>query len=354
MLNMKSLKARQSIRPQILEEAAGWLVEFRAGNPDASQYRSFDAWLRTSPEHVRAYLILVPHWENESFAELDSQPSPEALIKLARVPEDNIVRLNREGREGASAKPTSRVRRFAVAATLLSLGIAGFSAFSAWRNPVYATAIGEQTTVNLPDGTTVNLNSRTRIKLRYSEHERRIELQQGQALFQVAKDAQRPFVVATDATQIRAVGTQFDIYKKSNTIVVTVVEGSVAVGARDSGMEEGRAGQATVLEAGQQLIVDPKTSTGAAGTATQVNVKAATAWIQHRVIFSATPLAEVAEEFNRYNTRQLIVDDTAELQDFRINGIFSSASPTSLLAFLREQPGIVITESGEHIRVSKK
>jgi transmembrane sensor len=377
MLIMKRRQARQPIRQQVLEEAAGWLVEFRAGDPDSSERRRFDDWLRTSPEHVRAYLTLLPVWENERFGEFDSQSSPDALIQLARVQDDNIVRFDPELREKANLQPRSRARRFAAAAALLAVGIAGFSAFSAWRNPVYATDIGEQTTVNLPDGTTVNLNSRTRIKLRYSDRERRIELQQGQALFQVAKDAQRPFIVATGATQIHAVGTQFDIYKKSTATVVTVVEGRVAVstgstfatsqdqeGTRGAGMEDGLAGRGTLLEAGQQLIVDPGIGTvpafgesrqsGSSAAPMRVNVKTATAWVQHRLIFSATPLTEVAEEFNRYNTRQLIIDDTPELRNFHINGIFSSASPAALLEFLREQPGMVVTESGEDIRVSNK
>jgi transmembrane sensor len=372
---MPNLEAKPCIRPQVLEEAAGWLIEFRAGDPGSTERRSFDAWLRASPEHVRAYLILLPIWESNQFSELPDAPSVDTLIQWARLPDDNIVSLSSAGARVEASQPacrgTSKVRktwRMAATASLLVACCVGYWAFSTWRHPVYATGIGEQTVVTLSDGTTVNLNVRTRIKLRYSDHERRIELQHGQALFQVAKDTQRPFIVSADATKIRAVGTQFDIYRKSTGTVVTVVEGRVAVLSSSPGM----GGGGTLLSAGEQLTVVPVAPKSRASTAfenqasqssrtshpsrtpTRVNVKTATAWMQHRLIFSATPLIDVAEEFNRYNSRQLIIDDIPELQGFRINGVFSSADPTALLAFLSEQSSIAITESGKYIHVSRK
>src|SRR5690606_26847429 len=88
---------------------------------------------------------------------------------------------------------------------------------------------GEQRTVTLADGSVIELNARSRIKVRYADRERAIDLLQGQALFRVAKDPTKPFIVASGGTYVRAVGTQFDVYKKSVGTVVTVVEGRVAV-----------------------------------------------------------------------------------------------------------------------------
>src|SRR5258708_14766281 len=95
--------------------------------------------------------------------------------------------------------------------------------------PVYITALGEQRSIQFADGSTVELNSRSKISVKYSQQESDVDLLEGQAVFHVAHDVSRPFIVAVGATRVRAVGTQFDVYKKSNGTVVTVVEGRVAV-----------------------------------------------------------------------------------------------------------------------------
>mgnify|MGYP000435529277 CR=1 FL=1 len=83
------------------------------------------------------------------------------------------------------------------------------------------------------------------------------------------------------------------------------------------------------------------------------NVEAATAWTQQRLVFDYTPLTEVAEEFNRYNHRRLVIDDSG-LQTFHVSGSFSSTDPTLLLRFLRDQPGIMVSESAGEIRISRR
>ena len=96
--------------------------------------------------------------------------------------------------------------------------------------------MGEQRSIQFEDGSTVDLNSRSKIRVKYSKQERDVELIEGQALFHVAHDTSRPFIVAVGATRVRAVGTQFDVYKKSNGTVVTVVEGRVAVYSAPQGL----------------------------------------------------------------------------------------------------------------------
>src|SRR6202042_1786963 len=98
-----------------------------------------------------------------------------------------------------------------------------------FSSPIYATSLGEQRSIQFEDGSTVELNSRSKVRVKYSKQERDVELIEGQALFHVAHDVSRPFIVAVGPTRVRAVGTQFDVYKRSNGTVVTVVEGRVAV-----------------------------------------------------------------------------------------------------------------------------
>src|SRR5205807_1325966 len=106
----------------------------------------------------------------------------------------------------------------------------GFAGLGLWGRPqVYATAIGEQRSVVLKDGSMIQLNSRSRVEVRYTDHDRKIALKEGQALFTVARDTQRPFLVSAGDTAVRAVGTQFDVNRLETEIVVTVLEGKVAV-----------------------------------------------------------------------------------------------------------------------------
>jgi transmembrane sensor len=208
------------------------------------------------------------------------------------------------------------------------------------RVATYTTATGEQRSIVLADGSLVELNSRSKIQVRFSEQQRSVSLLDGQALFQVAKDRARPFVVASDGTTVRALGTQFDVYKKPNGTVVTVVEGRVAILRKRA---------AVYLGAGEQLIVTPMSEQKTA----HPNVASATAWTQRQLIFESASLSDVAQEFNRYNERQLVIEDS-NIHDFHISGVFSSTDPASLIRFLRQRPDVQVVETATEIRIAKK
>jgi transmembrane sensor len=106
---------------------------------------------------------------------------------------------------------------------------------------------------------------------------------------------------------------------------------------------------AILVSAGEQVTVTPFAVT----QPTPANVAVATAWTQRALVFDLTPLRDVAQEFNRYNVRQLIVSD-AKLEDFHVTGAFSSTNPASFLNFLRAQPGIIVEETDREIRIAKK
>lgn len=354
---------------QIFAEAGEWVVRHREGSLDAPSKRNFDAWLRESPHHVRAYLEMSSVWEN--LAALDPSWNISADKLIARAREDNNVYPLPEAPIGLSrgptlvAGPTRKWNLLALAASLV-VGIGIVSWLYLERN-VHATDVGEQRTIVLEDGSSVELNALSRINVRFSEEERSIILITGQALFRVAKDNSRPFVVASGKTQVRAVGTEFDVYQKSAGTLVTVVEGRVAVigdsnrsdwATRDAmarrakapdGMRGANVSSAVLVSAGQQILVGPGSRT-APQTA---NVEAATAWTQQRLVFESTPLAEVVEEFNRYNRRPLIIED-AVLRDFHVSGSFSSTDPTLLLRFLRAQPGITVDETASEILIARR
>lgn len=360
---------------QIYEEASEWVVRHRTDDLDTQARRRFDAWLRQSPQHVSAYLEMSSIWEGVPQIDASLNPSADELIERSRA-QGNVVSLSGSGKPDpflAPARVSSRAGMskvfYSLAATLIvAVGIASW--FYQQRG-VYSTGIGEQRTVTLVDGSVIELNARSRIKVRYSDRERAVDLAQGQALFHVAKDPSKPFIVASNGTYVRAVGTQFDVYKKTAGTVVTVVEGRVAVTDRRSSQSslvpipassppQGAAPdigtpalkpneREVLLGAGEQLVIAQALSS----PPQPANIEAVTAWTEQRLVFDYTPLTEVAEEFNRYNHRRLVIEDSG-LQAFHISGSFSSTDPTLLLRFLREQPGILITETSSEIRVTRR
>jgi transmembrane sensor len=378
---------------QIYQEASDWLIRNRDGGVNTAEKRLFDAWLRRSPEHVRAYLELSAIWERVPYIPAVSIADADGLVARARAepmvhhlePPARSVKLPTERASKEHARRTA-----AIAATVL-IAISGVTLWYQSTRGTYATDIGEQRSVVLTDGSMIELNARSRIRVHFSPNRRDLDLLDGQALFRVAHDAGRPFLVHIGGTTVQAVGTQFDVYRKKTGTVVSVVEGRVSVSSGDFAPPAGRSlliesdpdtSQSTgssgrpsqrvrpsgagstvddaqdmvFLNAGQQLTVPP-TAAGTTRVArpipTPANTTTITAWTQRSLVFESTPLTQVADEFNRYNARQLIVSDE-RLARFHISGVFSSVDPALLLRFLRAQPELTVTETEKEIRISKK
>jgi transmembrane sensor len=368
--------------PDIVAEASAWFVEFREGHVPSQTRARFVEWLRRSPEHIQAYLEVSAAWSELPTRDPEGRFDVAALVARAHASRDeNVVPLGAPARgedtPAAGDNGFWRARAgLSAAAALASLAVA-LGAWQWWHAGAYATGVGEQRTVRLSDGSTVELNALSRIQVRLSRDRRDIELNEGQALFHVAKDPTRPFIVRTGDTDVRAVGTEFDVYRKLSGTTVTVLEGEVAVLPTD-GQHLGTAnrnvpdtvppagdaspGRATppeplgtpaaaaiLLSAGEQITV----------TAHQVSkpkktdTAAATAWTEQRLIFEATPLGDVAAEFNRYNAKKLVIGDAA-LGSLGISGVYSSADPAALIGFLRAQPTLAITETQDEIRVTRR
>lgn len=375
---MNSGMPKTKLNAQIYEEACEWLVHFRAGDADddLDARQRLDEWLRRSPEHVRAYLEVSAIFEDAASHDAERKVDAEAHIARA-LAERNIIPLDSAldvipaklapgAVRGPGTQPKGRSLRlpFTLAASaLLALGAASAWWFSA-RN-VYTTAIGEQRSLTLDDGSTVALNARSKVNVRFSDGERLVDLLEGQALFKVAKEASRPFVVASHDIRVRAIGTQFDVNRRKAATTVTVIEGRVGVVSNAVRQASGTAvvsdtvpaSQApvssklheVVLDAGERLVLAPEKRAAPEAA----NIAAATAWTQQRLVFDSAPLSEVAEEFNRYNKRPIVIQDKA-LESFGVIGVFSSSDPSSFITFLRAQPEMVVSESDSKISIARK
>ena len=341
-------RGRPAVNAQIVDEAAEWFVTLRHDRAEAAVHEKFMTWLRISPAHVQAYLGVVGVWSDLPKVESLRDSDLQALIGRSRADENIVLLQNSQAADdvpasSASASPPVRSARFkyfrAAAAVFVLAGIvlALVQGNEIYRAGRYSTGLAEQRILRLPDGSKVELNSRSRIRVRYSDDERAVELLEGQALFDVAKDPRRPFLVRSDSAQMRALGTKFDVYRRLQGTTVTVVEGRVAIGAA--------AQNEIVLSAGEAVVVTAHAELRPVRT----DVAAATAWTQGQLIFKSEPLSRVVEEFNRQNRQQIVLADT--LEDFPVTAVFSSVDPRMLVEFLKSQPGLEARTSRDEIRI---
>lgn len=197
----------------------------------------------------------------------------------------------------------------------------------------HATRVGERRDIALPDGSRVTLNTASLIELRYTPERREIRLLAGQALFRVAKDAARPFVVAAGSRLITATGTAFDVRLHERAEVdVVLVEGSVTIEpARPRGLARLIPALAREeLEPGQRLTAP---ADGESATVTIGDVEKSTAWNRGILVFRADSIAAAVAEVNRYTPTQILIHD-ATIGELTVSGVFPTERPKDFVAAL--------------------
>ncbi len=332
-------------RDVIAEEAAGYLIELESPQPDTKA--RFGAWLKTSPEHVEEFLAVAELWG--TLPDVAEQPGIEELVALA-TREENVVDLatvagangqladSATSSTGPDTLPGAAARRFrhwgpGLAAAAAVAAVAIFSAVQFLPSPidpdVHTTAVGEQSSLPLPDGSLVMINTRSTLRVAYSDQFRDVYLASGEALFDVTTDPDRPFRVITDNAVVTAIGTQFNVRHVADDVVVTVVEGIVDVEATPPPLARPTVVEPARLTVGQQAHV-------AAGEVAVVEaaVDKATAWRERRLVFESMTLAEVIDEFNRYNDPPLMIEDP-NLGAIPISGVFRANDRASFVGFLQ-------------------
>ena len=350
---------------QILQEASTWFVELSEGDITDKVREQFSDWLCASPEHVRAYLQISALWEDAPLLGNGAE-DVEALIARSCAA-GNVVRVGRD-RQPLSVKSRRFVTplRSALAAALVLVAIG--VTFWLEQRGVYETAIGEQRSLTLADGSTIELNAQSRVRVHFTAAERSIDLLEGQVLFHVAHDTARPFIVHSGDASVRAVGTQFDVDRLSGETVVTVVEGRVAVlpdsllqpvsanavdgsapaiSAPDFALTGPGGARALLLTAGEQVTLTAE----ATSRPTRTDVAAAIAWTQRKLVFASSPLTQVADEYNRNHLKRIVIRDR-RLASFLVSGVFSATDSRAFVAFLRAQPNLTVHETDTEIEIS--
>jgi len=346
----------EEIRTAIAEQAAEWFIANQAGLLPEEDGTAFLAWLRASPIHVREYLGVARVARNLPAAVGKPQVPLETFLAQAEAGNaDRVVPLPSSVSE---TKPPI-VRRWSTLAWPVAASLIALAAGVLWWAhdgelfgipKTYQTAHGEQSIERLPDGSVLRLDTDSTATVRYSARERLIEIKRGQALLEVARESSRRFRVAAGEAGAIAVGTQFDVYRKTGAVEFTVVQGSIAVfKGSPSWLSDRESVPNDVLRvtSGYQVRVGSGT---ASPEPVAVNLDQALAWSQHKIVFEHRPLGDVAAEFNRYGSVPVEIDDE-ELRVLPVSGMFDAGDTESFVAFLQTLPGVRVERTPARIRV---
>jgi transmembrane sensor len=289
------------------DEAASWYFRRDAGALPPAEEAAFREWL-ADPGHRAAYDEIARTW----------------------------LALGDIERPATASPPRRRSWRWlplgAALAALLAIAVVDGSWWARWRSDV-VTGIGETQELILTDGSRVDLNTDSAMDIRYGESERRIRVVRGEALFTVAKDATRPFVVETASGSATALGTVFSVRQVEGETIVTVLESRVAVAPAAA------AEQAAALSPGQSA----RFSRTRLDAVESVDAEAETAWRRGKLIFVDRPLGEVVSELNRYHRGHIRIVDSS-LRSYRVSGVFETKDPVRALGLIQTSLGLHATK----------
>jgi len=328
-------RTEEGTMSSIREHAAEWFLRLHAHDLNVAERYAYLQWLKASPAHIAEmmhiwvlYSLLYPMKKQLFFTNEDDISNVIALATREQLPQPTRT-------------PSSwHVRALGVVVAAALVLVAGTMASRSLLESTIHTQLGEWRSITLNDGSLVSVGPRTELRDRFGEQQRLLSLSRGEALFQVAKDPARPFIVEAGLAIVRATGTRFAVDRREHDVIVTVEEGTVLVSDG-----KGRSG-AVPLTAEEQLTVSgewpPRLQ--------HVDAARELAWSNRRLVFENDTVAAAAEEFNRRNRVQLIVDPA--LGSEQVRGVFHADDPGSFadsIATLRK--GVVVREPRNIIRL---
>lgn len=320
-----------STNDPVRHTAAAWFARLRADDVSERERREFQLWLDEEPRHRTVYEHLEMLW-----SDLGAHAGTQGIA--ARLHAISARRFAAARRRS----PRRPIAAWSVAALLLIAVLVTGGVFWSTKqtaSQLYTTGIGERRTLLLQDGSHVTLDTDTRLSVALSPRTRQLTLVHGRAFFQVAKDPDRPFLVTTPDSTVRATGTQFSVYEHSDAVEVTLVEGHVIVTPVSSAS---RRGTAIAMRAGQRLLMGKGYPTPLLESA---RVNTDTAWLSGKLVFDDAPLPSAIAEFNRYTTDKIVIGDNS-LRSVRITGVFRTDDNRGFIDALKISYGLSAIERG--------
>ncbi|WP_068875140.1 MULTISPECIES: FecR domain-containing protein [unclassified Phenylobacterium] len=301
-------------------QASEWFTVMTRPSVTPEDLAAFRTW-RRAPENAEAFRKVQQAWE--AAGGLADRPAMVAATEaaLARYPAKPVT-----------VKATRR--RFVLAPLALGAASAVVAAgIYTWREaePSYATAVGGQRLEVLSDGSRVRLNTDTKLRVVFRGAERRVVLERGQAFFEVAHDAERPFIVVADGTQVRALGTKFDVRREGDAVRVTLAQGRVEVKSEGKGE--------AMLAPGEAVVADRRGVSRPSAT----NVADVSSWTTGRLTFSGVRLRDAVAEVNRYSDRKVVLDAPEAVAGELVSGQFVAGDVENFVAGAQSLYGLRVT-----------
>jgi len=325
---------------RVAEQAADWFLRLQGEAATAEQWRSFEAWLGASPGHLAAYEQLESLW-------IDLEQDPERFI---RALDGNAVRPTlRRARPVRGASPSRRgwivAALGAIAATVV-VGIeVGNSLGAATQRLVLQAPEGQTRRFRLADGTQINLNAGSAMRVEISRSARKVVMAEGEAVFDVAHDARRPFLITAGDREVRVVGTVFNLRQRGDDMALSVRRGIVEV--RPAGQPDARPVQVTV---GQQLT--HRRGDGMI-LAEDGRAETAFAWTTGQLVYRNQPLSEVAADVSRrFGVHVRTADE--ETAALRFSGVLVLDTPAEVVGRIEAFAPVRASTSGDGIVLSRR
>ena len=326
----------------IADQAASWVSKLD-GDPSDDIVAAFKVWINQSPEHRQRFEQHMAMW-NDMNALTDMVPPEPAVQHGAKVGPELLVWL-----------ATITGWRQAVAASVVLILMIGWQ-LGGNSYATYTTAVGEQKTLQLSDGTSVILNTDTELRVAYSDDRRVVYLNRGEAHFDIAHNPAIPFEVYAGKGKVRAVGTAFSVYLRSDDVEVVVTDGTVEILPKNA--PQAIAGVASALPSpaqpppSQPLQLTEKTTAApqvSAGnivtydrhTAEHIMQSALAeadkrlSWHQGMLVFRSEPLERVIDEVNRYTPLKIVIPEQS-VRHIKVGGFFKISDIDSVFEALEK------------------
>ncbi|VUD66633.1 hypothetical protein TDB9533_03643 [Thalassocella blandensis] len=346
---LRKVTQTKQINEKLIDEAEAWIVRLRSDHVTHDDKVQFSSWLNSSQDHSAAFDYAAQIWETLGFVanlpELceedikahETQDSEQASSQHPAPSPTNVANLNearlkKQTEEATKQQKTKKRPRiswkqgFALAGcyALIAIAFNFFTPNSNHSTSTYETAAGEFLSVDLEDGSVLELNTKTRVEVSFTKEFRQLKLLRGEAYFSVEPDKSRPFVVDVGDGSVTAVGTAFNIRRDNSMTSVTVTEGIVDVELRQ---DEHNA----YIKEKRRVTVNQQVKLGNRGLSPIKNVVTdrSTAWRDKTLVFNDTDMPDALLELNRYLDTPAVADES--LDDLRISGTFSLSHPDDTL-----------------------
>ena len=312
------------------EEASDWVVRQASGPLDAASQLAFEAWYDTGSRQQGAYLRAQAIWRSLDKATVQADLRPEATRRSAKA-----RAVHRPSRRALLAAGVATSAAAGLVAVVLGPRLTG--------GATLRTTLGEVRKVPLEDRTIASLNSDSHLEVSMTPKLRRVVLVSGEALFEVAKNPERPFVVEAGEVSVRAVGTAFSVRRRTTGADVLVTEGVVEA------WNAGGTGGARRISAGEQAFVPYRAEPISVRAAPQ-EIERQLAWREGDIILNNQTLAEAALEFNRYNRLKIVIVDPA-LGSHRLVGQYRADQPEQFVDAVQALLGVPVARVGDHLAI---